>query len=111
MNPDSPETSCIAASPHRWSFPFALATNLGPSIVTDQSLEPVRTRPHAEGFQVLRKLPPYRCRRCLELQSCIERVMPRLHQIPSEKPQPLLLRWLPHVAQLALPRAGVVLRA
>ena len=57
--------------------------------------------PATQGFSVLR-LPP-------QLQPQIQRVMPALHQISPVKPQPLLPRRLPHVAQLALPRAGVVL--
>src|ERR1700755_133241 len=42
-----------------------------------------------------------------QLQGQIQRVMPRLVQVAAVEPQILLLGRLPHVALLALPRAGV----
>jgi hypothetical protein len=44
----------------------------------------------------------------LELERQELRIVPRLVQVAAVEPQPGLLRWLPHVAQLALPRARVL---
>src|SRR3954466_7289051 len=45
----------------------------------------------------------------LELQRQVERVVARLVQVAAVEPQRLLPRRFPHVALLALPRAGVLL--
>ena len=42
----------------------------------------------------------------LELQRQVQRVVPGLVQVAAVEPQRFLLRRLPHVALLALPRAG-----
>src|SRR5690349_19790533 len=44
----------------------------------------------------------------LELQREVAGIVPRLGQVAAMEPQPGLLRGLPHAAQFALPRAGVV---
>src|SRR6476620_536630 len=44
----------------------------------------------------------------LELQRQVQRVVTRLVQVPTVKPQRLLLRRLPHVALLALPWTWVL---
>src|SRR3989442_10785796 len=44
----------------------------------------------------------------LELKSQVQGVVSRLVQVAAMKPKPLLLRGFPHVAQLPLPRSGVL---
>src|SRR5262249_11539697 len=44
----------------------------------------------------------------LELQGQVQRVVPGLMQVAAVEPQPVLLGRLPHVALLALPRAGIL---
>src|SRR5690242_17864549 len=46
-----------------------------------------------------------------ELKGEIQRVVTRLVQVAAVKPQPILLGWFPHVAQLAFPRPRVFGRA
>src|SRR6476469_9146124 len=71
----------------------------------------------AGGANLLRKMihfahPIHRRRYALqarlELESEELRVVPRLMQVPAVEPQRLLLGWLPHIAQLAFPRARVL---